>query len=42
MKAGDTLSLIAEAFGTTVPKIKEMNGLKSDMLRIGQKIMVPQ
>ena len=42
VKAGDTLSLIAEAFGTTVPKIKEMNGLKSDMLRIGQKIMVPQ
>ena len=42
VKAGDTLSLIAEAFGTTVSKIKEMNGLKSDMLRIGQKIMVPQ
>ena len=41
-QAGDTLSLIAEAFGTTVSKIKEMNGLKSDMLRIGQKIMVPQ
>ena len=42
VKAGDTLSLIAEAFGTTVSKIKEMNGLKGDMLRIGQKIMVPQ
>ena len=42
VKAGDTLSLIAEAFGTTVAKIKEMNGLKSDMLRIGQKLMVPQ
>ena len=42
VKAGDTLSLIAEAFGTTVSKIKEMNGLKSDMLRIGQKIMGPQ
>ena len=42
VKPGDTLSLIAEAFGTTVSKIKEMNGLKSDMLRVGQKIMVPQ
>ena len=42
VKPGDTLSLIAEAFGTTVPKIKEMNGLKNDMLRVGQKIMVPQ
>ena len=42
VKPGDTLSLIAEAFGTTVPKIKEMNGLKNNMLRVGQKIMVPQ
>ena len=42
VKAGDNLSIIAEAFGTTVSKIKEMNGLKSDMLRVGQKIMVPQ
>lgn len=42
VKAGDTLSLIAEAFGTTVSKIKEMNGLKSDILRIGQTLMLPQ
>ena len=42
VKSGDTLSLIAEAFGTTVAKIKEMNGLKSDLLRVGQKLMVPQ
>ena len=42
VKPGDNLSIIAEAFGTTVSKIREMNGLKSDMLRVGQKIMVPQ
>ena len=42
VKPGDTLSLIAEAFGTTVSKIKEMNGLKSDILRIGQTLMLPQ
>ena len=42
VKAGDTLSLIAEAFGTTVGKIKEMNGLKSNNLRIGQKLNVPK
>lgn len=41
VKSGDTLSLIAEAFGTTVPKIREMNGLKKDNLRVGQKIKVP-
>ena len=42
VKSGDTLTLIAEAFGTTVPKIKEMNNLKGDMLRVGQKLMLPQ
>ena len=40
--AGDNRSLIALAFGTTVEKIKEMNSLKSDNLRIGQKLMVPK
>lgn len=40
--SGDTLSLIAQAFGTTVPKIREINGLKSDSLRIGQRILVPK
>ena len=42
VRSGDTLSLIAEAFGTTVPKLREMNNIKGDMLRAGQKIMVPQ
>ena len=42
VEKGDTLSLIAGAFGTTVQKIKEMNGLKSDVLRVGQKINVPK
>ena len=42
VQAGDTLSLIAQAFETTVPKIREMNDLKNDNLRIGQKIKVPK
>ena len=42
VQSGDTLSLIAQAFGTTVAKIKEMNGLKSDNLRIGQKLNLPK
>lgn len=42
VQSGDTLSLIAEAFGTTVSRIKEMNGLKNDNLRIGQKLNVPK
>jgi LysM repeat protein len=40
--AGDTLSLIAKAFDTTVQKIKDMNGMTSDVLRVGQKINVPK
>ena len=35
-------SLIAKAFGTTVQKIKDMNGMKGDALKIGQKLNVPK
>ena len=42
VQSGDTLSLIAQAFGTTVSKIKEMNGLKNDNLRVGQKLNLPK
>lgn len=41
VQPGDTLSLIAQAFKTTVAKIKEMNGLKNDNIRVGQKLVVP-
>ena len=42
VQAGDTLSIIAQAFNTSVGKIKEMNGLKGDNLRIGQKLNLPK
>ena len=42
VQSGDTLSLISKAFGTTVQKIKDMNGMKSDALKIGQKLNVPK
>ena len=42
VQSGDTLSLIAQAFDTTVAKIKVMNGLKNDNLRIGQKLKLPK
>jgi len=41
VQSGDTLSLIAEAFNTKVSTIRQMNGLKNDNLRVGQKIKVP-
>lgn len=41
VQSGDTLSLVAEAFGTSVRQIREMNNLKNDNLRVGQKLKVP-
>lgn len=42
VEKGQTLSLIAEGFGTTVPKILAANpGLKPNMLRVGQKLIIP-
>ena len=42
VQSGDTLSLIAQAFNTSVTKIKEMNGLKNSNLRVGQKLNLPK
>lgn len=42
VESGDTLSLIAQAFNTRVDTLKSMNNLKSNNLRVGQKLLVPQ
>lgn len=42
VEKGDTLSVISQATGVPIRKIKEMNGLKNDDLRIGQKLMLPK
>lgn len=42
VESGDTLSLIAQAFRTNVPELKRLNGLRSDRLSIGQKLLVPK
>lgn len=42
VEKGDTLTIIAQAYKTTVSKIKEMNGLKGDGLRVGQKLNIPK
>ena len=42
VEKGQTLSLIAEGFGTTVAKILAANpGLKPNLLRVGQKLIIP-
>jgi membrane-bound lytic murein transglycosylase D len=40
VKRGDSLWLIAKRFNTTVPRIKALNGIHSDMLQSGQVITV--
>lgn len=41
VKSGDSLSTIAAKYHTSVSKIKKANGLRSDMIRIGQVLKIP-
>lgn len=41
VQPGATLSEIARVYEVTVKEIKRANNLKSDMLRIGQKLLIP-
>lgn len=41
VRSGDTLWLLARRYGTTVDAIKNLNGLASDMLNIGQILKIP-
>ncbi|MFS0863120.1 LysM peptidoglycan-binding domain-containing protein [Fredinandcohnia sp. 179-A 10B2 NHS] len=41
VKAGDTLPDLAKQFETSVEEIKLSNGLQSDLLVVGQKILIP-
>lgn len=42
VKSGDSLGLIASKHGTTVAKLKQLNQLKSDQLKVGQRLTVSQ
>lgn len=41
VKSGDMLGTIARKNGITVRQLKDLNGLSSDVVRIGQKLRVP-
>jgi LysM repeat protein len=41
VQEGDTLSAIAETFGTTVDELMQLNGLIEPTIFIGQKLLVP-
>jgi len=40
VKSGDNLYNIAQAHGMTLTQLKELNGLTSDVIRVGQKLSV--
>ena len=40
VRSGDTLSGIATKYGTTVSRIKELNGLTSNNIKVGQRLKV--
>lgn len=42
VQSGDSLWLIARKYGTTVDAIKNLNGLTSDRLNIGQLLRIPE
>ena len=41
VQSGQTLSAIAQAYGVSVEKIKKANGLKNDVIRVGQTLFIP-
>ncbi|GAA0787760.1 MULTISPECIES: N-acetylmuramoyl-L-alanine amidase [Pseudomonadati] len=42
VKSGESLSLIARRYGVSVDGIKKANNLKSDVVRIGQQLIIPR
>ena len=42
VRSGDTLSSIARQFATTVPALKQLNGMTSDRIKVGDSIKIPR
>jgi membrane-bound lytic murein transglycosylase D len=40
VKRGDSIQIIARAFNTTIKRIKELNKLQGNMIRVGQKLVI--
>lgn len=41
VKSGDTLFSLSKRYGTSVSRLKSVNGLSSDLIRIGQTLRIP-
>ena len=42
VQAGATLTAVARATGTTVARLKQINGLKNDVIWVSQKLKIPK
>lgn len=42
VQSGDTLGKLANRYGTSVAAFREVNSLKSDSIRVGQKLVIPK
>jgi len=42
VQSGDTLGVIAKAYGVTVDSVRKVNSMKNDNIRVGQKLYVPK
>ena len=40
VKKGETLSSVARTYGISVSKLKKLNGIKKDQIRVGQRLRV--
>ncbi len=41
VRRGDTLSVIAQSYGVSINALKDANNLRSDLIQIGQRLLVP-
>ena len=41
MKSGDNLTKIAAQYGISVKALRAANGLKTDSIKVGQKLKIP-
>ncbi|HEX3158760.1 MAG TPA: LysM peptidoglycan-binding domain-containing protein, partial [Gemmatimonadaceae bacterium] len=41
VRAGESLSVIGRRYGTSVTQLKKANGLQSDRIKPGQRLVVP-
>ena len=41
VQSGDTLGAIAQAFGVSLRSLKRANNLEGDLIRVGQKLVIP-